>query len=67
MKNLQIKKLKKVQAPSDDTNSFYQLVEFTFDFFGQTMVSALDTKITKEGEQIVIEGDGFIKTGYIVN
>ena len=67
MKNLQIKKLEKVKAPSDDENLFYQLVEFTVDFYGQTITSILDTKITKEGKQIVIDGDGFIEAGYILN
>ena len=67
MKNLEIKKLQKVKAPDDDENLFYQLVEFTINFYGQTMTSILDTKITKDGKQIVIDGDGFIEAGYIIN
>jgi hypothetical protein len=67
MKNLQIKKLEKVKAPKGDENLFYQLVEFTINFYGQTLTSILDTKITKEGKQIVIDGDGFIEAGYVVN
>ncbi len=67
MKNLKIKKLEKVKAPTGDENLFYQLVEFTINFYGQTLTSTLDTKITKEGKQIVIDGDGFIEAGYIVS
>ena len=67
MKNLQIKKLEKVKAPTSDENLFYQLIEFSINFYGQTITSILDTKITKEGKQIVIDGDGFIEAGYIVN
>lgn len=66
MKNIQIKKLAKVKAPSDDENLFYQLVEFTVDFYGNKVVMIEDTKITKEGKQIVINGNGFIKAGFIV-
>lgn len=67
MKNLQIRKLEKVKAPNGDDNLFYQLVEFTINFYGQTLTSILDTKITKEGKQIVIDGDGFIEAGYVLN
>jgi hypothetical protein len=67
MKNLQIKKLKKVKAPKGDENLFYQLVEFTINFYGNKMTSILDTKITKEGKQIVIGGNGFIEAGLIIN
>jgi hypothetical protein len=67
MKNLQIKKLKKVKASKGDENLFYQLVEFTINFYGNKMTSILDTKITKEGKQIVIDGNGFIEAGLIIN
>ena len=65
MKNVQIKKLARVEAPKgeyDDIQAF-QLVEFTVNFYGKIIVDTLDTKITKSG-QFVISGNGFIPDGY---
>lgn len=44
----------------------FQLVKFEWSFYGNKMESILDTKIMADGKQIVIEGDGFIKTGFEV-
>ena len=41
----------------------FQLVKFTYKFFGSETVSILDTKIMKDGKQIVIDGDGFTAAG----
>ena len=41
----------------------FQLVKFTYKFFGSETVSILDTKIMKDGKQIVIDGDGFTSAG----
>ena len=41
----------------------FQLVKFTYNFFGSETVSILDTKIMKDGKQIVIDGDGFTPSG----
>lgn len=42
----------------------FQLVVFTIKFFGKEITDTLDTKIMKDGSQIVIDGNGFIKAGY---
>ena len=41
----------------------FQLVKFTYNFYGSETVSFLDTKIMKDGKQIVIDGDGFTAAG----
>ena len=41
----------------------FQLVKFTYKFFGSETISILDTKIMKDGKQIVIDGDGFTTAG----
>ena len=41
----------------------FQLVKFTYKFFGSETISILDTKIMKDGKQIVIDGDGFTSAG----
>lgn len=41
----------------------FQLVKFTYKFFGSESISILDTKIMKDGKQIVIDGDGFTPAG----
>lgn len=45
----------------------FQLVKFTINYFGSKIESTHDTKIMKDGRQIVIGGCGFIKDGYEVN
>ena len=42
----------------------FQMVEITISFFGKTLKSWHDTKILNDGRQIVINGDGFIPSGY---
>lgn len=41
----------------------FQLVKFTYFFYGTLQTDILDTKIMKDGSQIVIDGNGFIKYG----
>lgn len=69
MKNLQITKLKRVENTDTETTSnviAFQLVKFTYKFYGNEMETILDTKILKDGNQVVIDGDGFIPAGFIV-
>jgi hypothetical protein len=40
-----------------------QLVKFEYSFYGSEMEDVIDTKIMKDGRQIVIDGNGFIKAG----
>jgi hypothetical protein len=41
----------------------FQMVKFTYFFYGSLQSEILDTKIMKDGSQIVIDGNGFIKSG----
>lgn len=41
----------------------FQLVEYVINYFGATVTNTLDTRITKDGKQYFIDGDGFIKAG----
>lgn len=42
----------------------FQVVDFKVDYFGKIIETSHDTKIMKDGTQIVIGGCGFIKEGY---
>lgn len=67
MKTITVNKMKRVEAPVDGINIVaFQMVEFVINFFGSKIVSVLDTKIMKDGRQIVIDGDGYIPQGYEV-
>ncbi|QPI18500.1 hypothetical protein [Providencia phage PSTCR7] len=41
----------------------FQLVEYVINFFGTEVRNTLDTRITKDGRQFFIDGDGFIDAG----
>ena len=66
MKKIQIKKLERVEAPKGEYKNIiaFQLVEFSINFFGHIENFILDTKIMNNGKQIVIDGNGFIPSGY---
>lgn len=65
---VKITKLKMIEIPaselSDDGIVAFQLVKFDYNFYGTQMSDVIDTKIMKDGSQIVIDGNGFIKAGY---
>lgn len=42
----------------------FELVKFEINFYGNVIESILDTKILSDGRQVVIEGCGYIKTGF---
>jgi hypothetical protein len=42
----------------------FQLVQISYSFYGQEMNEIFDTKIMNDGKQIVIDGNGFIKSGF---
>lgn len=44
----------------------FQMVTFEINFFGKKIISKLDTKIMENGDQLVIDGDGYIKQGFKV-
>lgn len=66
MKKVEIKKLARIEAPAGEYENItaFQMVEYTIDFFGNIISGTLDTKITNDGRQIVIDGDGYIPAGY---
>lgn len=41
----------------------FQMIEIKYSFYGQEMVDRFDTKITSSGEQFIIDGNGYIKSG----
>lgn len=67
MGNIQITKLNYVEAPTGEYVDIiaFQMCKFTIDFYGHKETFCLDTKITADG-QFVIDGNGFIPTGYQV-
>ena len=66
MKNLELKRLERVEAPKGEYKNIiaFQMIEFTINFFGNVESFILDTKIMKNGKQLVIDGNGFIPSGY---
>jgi hypothetical protein len=69
--SIQIEKLQIVQVPAEYQQSegcvAFQMVKLTYSFYGKVMTSIYDTKILNNGEQMVINGDGFIKDGFLIN
>lgn len=67
MKKVIITKLERVENTDAEFLAMgivaFQLVKFTYNFYGSETVSILDTKIMKDGKQIVIDGDGFTPAG----
>ena len=41
----------------------FQLVNVEINFYGKIITDTLDTKIMKDGKQIVIDGNGYISAG----
>lgn len=66
MKKIEITKLKRVEAPAGEYENItaFQMIEYVIDFFGNIISGTLDTKITNDGRQVVIDGDGYIPAGY---
>lgn len=66
MKNVEIKKLTRIDVPTGEYEDIvaFQMVEYEIDYFGNKITGCLDTKIMKDGRQLVIGGDGFFADGY---
>lgn len=45
----------------------FQKVELTYVFYGKKMTDIFDSKILENGNQIIINGNGFIKDGFKIN
>lgn len=41
----------------------FQMITYTIDFHGNEITGYLDTKVMSDGRQLVIDGDGWIKSG----
>jgi hypothetical protein len=68
---IQIKKFQLVEIPVQYQRPegcvAFQQVELTYSFYGKQMNESFDTKILKNGDQLVISGNGFIKDNYKIN
>ena len=42
----------------------FQKIKITYIFYGKIMVDFFDTKILKNGKQIIINGNGYFNDGY---
>lgn len=71
MKNLEIQKMQRVEVPAEYQEEegcvAFQLVKFSFCFFGKKIEDTLDTKIMSDGRQLVIGGNSFIKANFEIN
>lgn len=67
MKSLVIEKFNKVENTDKEFLKkgivAFQLVKITYSFYGQILTDVFDTKIMSNGDQIIIDGNGFIKGG----
>lgn len=62
----QIERLQRVKAIPENKAigiEAFQRVRFTFNYFGTVQSFILDTKIMNNGDQIVIDGNGWVKGG----
>ena len=68
---IQTKKFQKVEVPveyqKEEGCVAFQMIELTYSFYGKQMTETFDTKILKNGDQIIISGNGFIKDGFKIN
>jgi len=67
MKAITITRLQKVETTDKrdlrDGIIAFQLVNVEINFYGKIITDTLDTKIMKDGRQIVIDGNGYISAG----
>ena len=67
MKAITITRLQKVETTDKrdlrDGIIAFQLVNIEINFYGKIITDTLDTKIMKDGRQIVIDGNGYISAG----
>ena len=66
MKSIEITKLARIDAPAGEYADIaaFQMIEYVIDYFGNKITGCLDTKIMKNGRQLVVGGDGFFADGY---
>ncbi|MCP4665151.1 MAG: hypothetical protein GY849_02200 [Deltaproteobacteria bacterium] len=68
MKAIKTTKLQKTEIPTEYQKEegcvAFQKVKFEYNFYDSLQSDIIDTKILEDGRQVVIDGNGFIKTGY---
>ena len=66
MRNVEITKLAINEAPAGEYADIvaFQMIEYAIDYFGNKITGCLDTKIMRDGRQLVIGGDGFFADGF---
>jgi|LakMenE01Jun11ns_1017448.scaffolds.fasta_scaffold6305174_1 hypothetical protein len=67
---MKIKKLelvKNIETNEKNAPIAFQLVEIVLSYYGNEQKFELDTKIMKNGDQIIIDGNGFIPAGTNLN
>jgi hypothetical protein len=69
--SIEITKLQTIEVPKqyqkEEGCIAFQMVKLSYFFYGKKMIETFDTKILKNGNQIIINGNGFIKDGYKIN
>jgi hypothetical protein len=63
MKTITVERFEKVENKDKESFpniAFFQIVNFHINFYGKQMVLTEDTRITTDGRQFVINGNGFI-------
>lgn len=67
-KTITIKKLAITNVPAEyqaeEGCVAFQMVQISYSFYGKNMTETFDTKITADGQQFVIGGNGFIRDGF---
>lgn len=65
---MKIEKLTKTNVPvefqKEENCVAFQMVRITYSFYGSEMSELFDTKILENGNQFIINGNGFIKDGF---
>jgi hypothetical protein len=64
----QIVKLQRVENTDKETLQMgivaFQTVKISYEFYGNKQSDIFDTKIMGDGRQFVVDGNGFIKSGF---
>ena len=67
---IKIEKFQKTEVPSEYQKEegcvSFQMVKISYSFYGKEMSEVFDTKILADGSQVIIDGNGFIKSGMAI-
>lgn len=69
MQNVEFKALEdQVEAPKNNDGVIaFQMVGYCIEVYGSLVEGSFDTKIMKDGNRFVVNGDGFFDSGYQIN